>query len=238
MNPVPSNIGASRIAQVNLLPPEVAQRKAQGRLRVLLVFILLVFVALLVVAWVFAFGFRLAAEADLAAQQELTTQKQSELATYNYIPALEDQLQNSRDARGWAGVSDMKWSDHLTAISQAMPAGITFETMTVAPVSPIAPLSQGDLVFGGLDLGSISFQGDSEFPITAADLIDALEALPGFTQVKVDTVEIVNEEGKTFWSFAGSARLTTELLSGRTVTEQEIVAIEEEPGDTTDEGDE
>ena len=236
MNPVPSQIGAARIAQVNLLPPEVAQRKAQGRLRVLLVFILLAFVALLVVAWVFAFGFKLAAEADLAAEQELTTQKQSELAAYNYLPALEDQLQNSRDARGWAGVSDMKWSDHLTAISQVLPAGITFETMTVAPVSPIAPLSQGDLVFGGLDLGLISFQGQSASPRTVSDLRDAIDALPGFTQVTIDTVEVVTEEGSTTWSFAGSARLTTALLSGRTVTEQEIVAIEDANQDAEEEG--
>ena len=47
MNPVPAGVKAPQAPQVNLLPPEIAERRSQGRARMMILFSLVVFVLLL-----------------------------------------------------------------------------------------------------------------------------------------------------------------------------------------------
>jgi hypothetical protein len=238
MNPVPASVGAPRAAQVNLLPPEIEQRRSANRAKGLIVVAMIVFLALLAGAWFFAFSMRTSAEDDLAAAQATTEQKQEELATYNYIPALSAQLDSARFARLWAGATDINWATQLQALLGSAGSKVSLQNLVIAQSTPFAPLSEAGGPFTRPDLGTISFTGESETPIAIAALQDAIDALPGFQDTVVTNVSI---DGNTdtdtvYWVYTATTRISANALSGRITTEQEIVPIEDDAAATEGEG--
>lgn len=222
MNPVPGAVNAPHAPQVNLLPPEIGLRRSASRARAVIFTGVVVFVLLLVGVWFLAFSSRQAAESDLADENAKTPQLQAELATYDYIPVLEAQLNNSVTARAWAGSVDITWYNHLSALFKAIPSDTRVTSLSVSQATPSAPVATDGTVFGVPDLGVLTFSGTATAPINAAALEDAIDALPGFENTWIDVTAItpIGESKNAYWSYSGSTRLTASALSGRTVTEQ------------------
>lgn len=222
MNPVPSAVNAPHAPQVNLLPPEIGLRRSASRARAIIFAGVVIFVLVLVGVWFLAFSSRQSAESALADANARTDQLKAELATYDYIPKLEAQLNNSVNARAWAGSVDITWYKQLSAFLKAMPADARLESLSIAQATPSAPISDPATVFGVPDLGAINFSGTSTSPINVAALQDAIDALPGFQGTWIDTTAMttLGSSDKPYWTYSGSTRITSSALSGRTVTEQ------------------
>lgn len=233
MNPVPASVGAPRTPLVDLFPAAVVQKRSDQRTLRLLGAILGIFAFALLAVAALAYMNRQSAEADLAATTALTPGRQTELAKYNYLPALEAQVANSKNARTWAGIADIAWTDQLSALLGTLPASARLDALSAAPATPIAPLATGKSLFSTPDLGVVTFSGDLEYPIDAAALEDAINALPGFKDATIDTVAI--QDGKTiaYWTFSGSVRITPNAASGRTTTTQKVVPVEPTAAATT-----
>ena len=197
-----------------------------------LVALLVVLVAIIVLA----FLNRQSAENDLAATLAITPVKRTELATYDYLPAFEAQVENSRNARTWAGITDVAWADQLAAVVATLPPTARLNAVSVAPATPIAPIVSGTTLFSSFDVGMITFSGEVGQPIDTAAVQDAIDALPGFKDTTIDSVSIQEGDTILYWSFSGSARITTNVLSGRTTTEQPITPRDPNNAATDGEG--
>lgn len=232
MNPVSASVNAPRTPQVNLLPPEIEARRSAVRTRNWLLLIAAMFMVLVAGVYVFAAFERKGAEDDLAAAQQATSEKQTQLAAFSYLPVLEAEVNNSRMARAWAGATDVAWADQLSALLAVLPDQVRLETLIAAPVTPLGPVASDGSVFGLQDLGSLTFSGQSDAPIDTAALQDAINAVPGFERAWVEGVELssVDETDTVFWSYTGTVRITSNALSGRTETSQEIQPIDPETG--------
>jgi Tfp pilus assembly protein PilN len=228
MNPVPGTVKAPLAPQVNLLPPEIAERRNQGRARGLILLSLVAFLLLLGGAWFYAITVRQGAEQDLADEQARRPVLMAELAEYDYLNVLADDYENSLLARAWAGSTDIDWSSQLAQILGAVPADIRLTDLQVTQGTPVSPAGTDGTVFGTPDMGVITFVGRSSKPGLVPDLQDALDALPGFTGAWVEAVALESEaESDTvFWQYTGSVRVTFQALSGRIESEQTEVPAE------------
>lgn len=231
MNPVPAAVGAPRTPLVDLLPPEIEMRRKAKRARTFIVVMVFVFFALLAGAWFYLFSARIAVEADLAAEQELTEIKTAELATYDYLPVLRAALENAVNARALAGSTDITWATQLNSVLTATPSSISIVTIAVSGATPAEPVSLDGTPFEQPDLGQLNFSGEAASPAEVATFQDAIDALPAFRNTYITSISLapVNDGEVPFWSFTGSTRITANALSGRTETEQEFVATSPSP---------
>lgn len=231
MNAVPEAVGAPRTPLVDLLPPEIELRRKEKRAQRLIVFVVVVFMALLGGAWYSVYALRTAAESDLASAQELTAAKQAELATYDYLPVLRAALDNAVNARALAGIADITWATELNSLLTAAPSNVALTTLAVSAATPSEPLLLDGTPFQQPDLGQLFFSGEAASEADVVAFQDALDALPAFQNTFITSITIgPPAEGETpYWTFTGSTRITSNALSERTVTEQEFVTPSPSP---------
>ncbi|BDZ60963.1 hypothetical protein GCM10025873_07540 [Demequina sediminis] len=187
-----------------------------------------IFLVVVAAAYFLVVAIRSSAEDELQAENDRRTQLQTELATYGYINTLADTFDNSVKAREWAGSTDIDWATHLTALLSSAPDGITFTDMAMAQGTPAGVIATDGTAFAQPDMGSIVFTGRASTPDLTAALIEAFDALPGFSDTWVEAKQLQgnNENGAVFWQYSGATRITFSALSGRTVTEQTTVPEE------------
>ncbi len=226
MNPVSPEVGAPRTPLVDLLPPEIEMRRKAKRAKGLIVVMVVLFFALLAGAWFYIFVLRVAAETNLAIEQDKTAAKQEKLATYDYIPIVQAALDNAVNARALAGSADITWATQLNALLTATPSDVSLVTLAVAGASPSEPLLLDGTPFEQPDLGQLYFSGEAASEAEVVAFQDALDDLPAFRDTFVTSIEVGSaSEGEVpYWSFTGTTRITSNALSGRTETEQEFVS--------------
>ncbi len=231
MNAVPVGVGAPRTPLVDLLPPEIEMRRKQNRAKRLIMSAVVLFLVLLGGAWYFTYSLRLSAESNLAAEQDKTAAKQEELKTYDYIPLVRAALDNAVAARAWAGSADVQWATQLNSLLTAAPTDVALTSLAVSAASPSEPFSLDGTPFQQPDLGQLAFAGHAASEAEVAAFQDALDALPAFQNTFMTSLTIapVDDGGVPYWIFTGSTRITSNALSGRTVTEQSIVTPSPSP---------
>lgn len=227
MSQVPASVGAPKSPQVNLLPPDVGQRRAAGRARRAMLGMVVLFTLLVGAAWYYVQTLKYDAEDNLTAEEARTPAKRQELDKYAYLPELRGQVDTALMARYAIGSVDIVWADQLQALFSAFPSSMTLTTMDIQQSTPSAPQTSAGGVFDVPDYGSITFSATSTAPIDTSALIEQINALPGYERTWVDAVELAPEEdGKPVrWSINGVIRITEYALSGRTETTQEIVPV-------------
>ena len=225
MNAVPLIVGAPRTPLVDLLPPEIEMDRKAKRAKALIGVAVLLFLVVLVGAWYATFAMRKSVESDLAAEQEKTPAKQVELATYDYVPLVYATLDNAVTARAWAGGSDITWATQLNSLIAAVPTNVALTTMAVTAANPSEPFMLDGTPFQQPDLGQLFISGDAATEADVTALQDAIDALPAFRNTYITSVAVAaSTDGEVgYWTFTGTTRITSNALSGRTVTEQPIL---------------
>ncbi len=231
MNAVPVGVGAPRTPLVDLLPPEIEMRRKQNRAKRLIVSAVAVFLVLLGGAWFYTISLRTSAESNLAAEQDKTASKQDELKTYDYIPLVQAALDSAVAARAQAGSTDVTWATQLNSLLTAAPTNIALTSLSVSASTPSNPFSLDGTPFQQPDVGQMFFVGDAASAAEVAAFQDAMDALPAFqnTYISSVTLAVVADGAVPYWTFTGSTRITSNALSGRTVTEQEFVTPSPSP---------
>ncbi|SEI86359.1 hypothetical protein [Demequina mangrovi] len=222
MNPVPETVKVPSAPQVNLLPPEIEQRRSQGRAKGLILFALIAFVIALGGAWFYAYTARVDSEKDLADAEARRPELTAELAAFDYVHGVASDYENSIMARAWAGATDVDWASQVAMVMATIPGDLSLSSVQITPASPYGGVGGDGTVFAQEDLGQLTFSGQATESDLAADLIVALDALPGFHGAWVDSeaLGVDAESDAPVYDYSGSVRITYNALSGRTQTEQ------------------
>jgi len=198
--------------RVDLLPPEVAQRKKARRARRGLV--ALVVVVLLAVAggYVFATYRAVAAQFELAAAQARTTDLLVEQQKYSEVTTVSGQLAAVENARTVGVSTEVLWNDVYKQIRDRLPEGVTIGSFLAdgrspwePEFTPAGPLRQprvATLVF-------VLVSPDSPFAIEP--FVKRIAEIKGFADVSPDVLQREDPNFETTFTY----NLSTEALSGR-----------------------
>lgn len=175
--------------RVNLLPPEVAQRKKARSARRGLV--ALVIIVLLAVAGAYAFVTvqALGAQAQLAAAQTRTSELLAEQLTYAEVTAISGQVQAVESARALAVSTEVSWNDLYKLIRDRLPADTSFTSFVADGRAPWEP----EPVPGGPlrepRVATLTFIISSQGPFEIEPFVNRIAEIPGFADVTPDVLE-------------------------------------------------
>jgi Tfp pilus assembly protein PilN len=213
-------LAAPAMPQVNLLPTEVRQARALGVVKRWLV--ASVGVTALAVGTV-------AAVAQLSQQDAASQLAQAdaeaagllaEQRPYTEVTAVRAELESVRAARGYALGGEILWSDYLGAFEAVAPAGVKIHTLDYAGATPVtaAPTSGDPSVAPGV--GTLTFTAQATSLTDTADWADALDAVPGFADVRMTTTTLA-DVATVRYEFTGTIQVEAAALAHRFDTETE-----------------
>jgi len=216
MSNVPVAIRAALEPQVNLIPPEIAGRKAQGRRTGLIILAFVALLGLIVAATYIAGTVRNSAQATLDQSVAEKAKIETEIASYQYVIDAQTELTNATSARLFVGAADLQWDQMLQNIQGALPAGTKIDTLKWSPTTiDSATNTSVAAVFSVPDVGSIAIAGQSLNAIDIPQLQDSLDAVPGLARARLLTVVPVQpSDGGLIWTFTATVRVTFDALSG------------------------
>ena len=217
---------APALPQVNLLPPEVAAARGLRVVKRWLVISLVIVVAVVGGVYVLALLGQREAEAELAQEQAYTERLLAEQAKYAEVPVVLGALTNSRDARWYAGSTDVLWQPYLRALAATAPEGVSFDTVSFSGLEPGQEVLPATVPFTDPSAGAITFAARSLSVPDVAAWLDALEAVPGFTDPVFSAVSITEVEGTVFYMVGATVQLDPSAWSHRFAPVTEEAATE------------
>lgn len=202
--------------QVNLLPPEVT---AGRRLKVIKRWLGIALVLVLVVC---AGGFAYAklveskAQADLADAQAETQRLQAEQQKYAEVPRVLGALDDTKIVRAIGMATDVDWWAYYSAITAALPPNVSIDSLVVTSTTALDPAAAPANPLQAESVGRIDFVGRSlTVPDTAAWL-DALDAVPGFSDAWTSAANVTeNADGTVFYNVTVGVQVTAAAYSHR-----------------------
>lgn len=188
MNAVPPTVKATRLPQVNLLPPEVGERRAAARRRIVILAGLGAFLILLAGGYAVLQVSTESVKTELDDAQARQTFLNSEIAKLSEVETVEKKLANAASVRKYVGSREIIYADFWPIIVNAFPEGTNIEQLL---------LETGDLgidpdpdanVFAPADIGSLTFTVVLPSYESAADVEAQLNDVDIFQYARVQTV--------------------------------------------------
>ena len=195
------------LPQVNLLPPEVRAARGLKIVRRWLLVGLVLVAVLLAGAYAYSLMERGGAEADRTAAQDETAELNREQEKYAEVPVVLAALSEAELARQVGMLTEVSWKPYFDAITAVLPAGVSIETITMSGATPVLLAPPPESPLYSPSVGQLSFTGRSvTLPDTVA-WMDALNAVPGFTDAWVASSVRADEEGLLFYAVTSSVRV-------------------------------
>ena len=211
---VSESVKAPRQPQVNLMPPEVGERRNRAKVRVLVAFGFGVFLVLLAGAVAWSEINKRFAVAALEREQERTAQLNAELEKFSEVPIILAELNNGENSRSYLGVFEIDWQGVVDSLDEALPPAISIESLSWSPTTPFGIVGQDGGPYGAPDVGVLSFSGTTTAFVTSAEVTERLDDVTGFDRSQIFTSQR-QSEGKFFYKVEGQIRLTADILTLR-----------------------
>ena len=202
------------LPQVNLLPPEVRAARGLSRTKRLLVLALAVVLLLLAGAYAWALLARSSADDELAAAQADTARWQAEAAKYAEVPVVLQALEDVDQARTVGMATDVEWRPYLDAVAAVLPPDATIQKLTVTMSSPMEAATIAADPLAALSIGQLGFTTSAATVPDTAAWIDALNAVPGFSDAWVTSVQTNDDDGARY-TVESRVNVTISALSAR-----------------------
>lgn len=213
-------LGAALRPQVNLLPPEIRNRRSLGRVKVRLGIALLFVLLLAALAFVYAaFTENTAAEELAAAQRDVAdlTAQQEEFAE---VPRVKGQIDAVATARELTMATEVLWTTYLRSVQAVTPEPVRITTFSTAMPGPLqAPMSSTSPL-DALSVGSVNFTGNAATLPDLAAWMDALDAVPGLADPTYTTAELTDDDGVTSYSIAVTVQVDDKAYALRFVPKE------------------
>lgn len=202
----------STLPRVNLLPPEIGERKRLQQVQMIVV--LLVVTAVAGVGYAYVEG-KHSVQSAQSALTKVTTENANltrAVASYSNVKGTAAELAAHEAMLIQATSTEVRWSEYLSDFSQLPPnTWLTSLTLTdtLSPGSLLTP-SQATPKIGTVTVQGIALKyGD------LANWLDALQPEPGVANVSFSTATETYIGASKVIDFQGSSDLTSAALSGR-----------------------
>lgn len=208
-----------RAPQVNLLPPEVRAARSLSVVKRWLAIGLVVVLAVIALGYGGAVLARSAADSALAAAEDQRTALRTEESQYAEVPQVLGAITSTNDARSAGMATEIAWKPYVDAVSAVLPPGMSIDDFTLTGPSPVVAGALPTDPLQGASIGSIALELRSSAAPVTADLLDALDALPGIDSPWVSSVATAEEDGATYYAVSLTAQLNEAALLQRFATD-------------------
>lgn len=206
--------------RVDLLPPEIGERRRLRRVQTGLGGGVLVALGLVAAAYLLAAASAGRAGRDLEGAQAEQARLQVDVARYAAVPTVYGQVDQARAARSSAMAQEVRWSAYLDDLTRTVPSRVWLTSVTAslsgtagaapagtAPSAPSAPSAPAGL-------GRVQFNGRAFSHDDLAAFLVALESQKGNASPYFSSSTKKGEAGGIV-EFAATVELDQEALSGR-----------------------
>jgi Tfp pilus assembly protein PilN len=211
-----SRVDWAPVPRVNLLPPEVLERrrfrKVQGRLVSVIVLVLLVIAGAGTWSQLQVGN----ARDDLTATENRTSDLQREQAQYAQIPLTLATVDQAKSARAEAMGSDVLWYRFLNDVALALPSSVTLSTMTVTLNDASASSTEtAPLISPGI--GTVAITGTAGDYPAVASWMESVTEVAGVASVTLQTAtrEATDDGESPDVSYTAQLVVTDAALSHR-----------------------
>lgn len=222
--PGPAISRLATMPRVDLMPVEIAERKAFRRLQWSCVAGLVACVAVVAsLDYQAHHSVRDAQEKVVAAQAAHTTM-QRRVSALSSVDATYARVESAKALVGQTLAGEVRWSEQLRTLSTAIPTGIWFTTLSVAPftgqtaASTSDPASTTALGTTASTVAMITFAGLAPSRDAVAMWIEAMDSQHGFSGATFSTTTETVLGGARYVNFSGTVTVTSAAESGRYTT--------------------
>lgn len=221
-------LGIPSLPQVNLLPSEVTEKRkvhvAQGRMVWSLIAVL--------VLCVLAFGAAYLVRVDSAARLDgaLTTAEGLAAQKREYSPVISviDGIEDVQTSRVFVLATEVDWSAYAYALAAVLPEDVTIDSLTVAASAAGETLIEGADPLTTAGVGIMTFSATSPTLPDASAWIDSLESIPGLASANLQSSELQDSDGGTYYQVLATVQVTTDALAWRVFDDAEAAAPAED----------
>ncbi len=204
------------LPQVNLLPPEIFERRRFRRVQAGLAG------SVVVAAGVVGVLFLSAAGAVTTAQQQVDTAGSQRQALQSQVSALRDVTATYRRAADAQALlvtalgSEVRYSELLNHVARALPDEVWVKSATFSPGgAPHGATVGSPTATAAGPLGTVTFIGVAYTHTNVATWLDDLAGVKGLTDVRLTTSAESQIGARTVVSWTATADLSPDALSGR-----------------------
>lgn len=208
--------GAPRMPQVDLTPPEVRAGRSLKHLRRRLMLALAGVVVVVALGAGAAFLHAGSAANALTEAQADTSRLLAEQEKYAEVPVVMDRLDALTNARLQGTSTEILWTPYLAAILSVLPEGMQLGAIGTSGATPISAGPGPADPLQATSAGTIMFTARSQTVFSTGGWIDSLNALPGFQDAWVSTVEAKeDEEDGPYYEVTSTVQVTVDAYAGR-----------------------
>jgi Tfp pilus assembly protein PilN len=202
------------VPRVNLLPPEVLERRRFRKVKVRLVLVIVLVLMVIAGAATWSQLQVRQARGELAASQDRTGELQQEQARYAQVPLTLASVEAAESARAEAMGTDVLWYRFLNDVALTMPSTVLLSTMTVtvndASTEETTPLTEQGI-------GTVSITGTAGDYPSVASWMESVTQVTGVSSVTLQTAtrEATTDGETPVVSYTAQFVVTASALSHR-----------------------
>ena len=188
MNPVPAQFKIPAQPQVNLMPPEVGQRRQRSRQRGGVLAFFIIFVLLLAGLYVGATFLKGQAQQAQAAEEQRTVELQAQIAAFSEVDSVKAELLNAESARQYAAGVEVFWPLIVASLETGFPDSVDVDVVSFefpafgsSPAVPESPFARSPI-------GKINFTVNIATLPEASEIEDQLNRVPFFERARVSAI--------------------------------------------------
>ena len=206
--------GEHPMARVDLMPPEIHERRRFLRSQRWMALALVVTVAGIGGGYALSASDAAQAQEELGAEQARTVALQAEAAQYAEMPLLLARIDRAETALETAMATDVQWYAYLSQIGQSAPEGVWFDSISVTTLAPGAlsadPLAPQDAVAEVLTVGHARTYAD------VSAWMDSFDGVSDLDHVLVSDATYDDASGDEPWvDFTVSTKVEPSAYSDR-----------------------
>lgn len=215
-----TDVAAPALPQVNLLPGSIRAKRALARTKRFLASALVAVVALVTVAALGAQQVNSRAQARLSTAQDKTIALMKEKGEYTEAPRVLGQVQDLRGALEQGFATEVSWKPYVSALLAVLPEGTHLRTIELKSATPMLAAEAPTSPLQGASVATLTFTGDTTTVPDTGKWIDALDAIPGFSDAWVRTGELTADQERSdepFYKIESSVQVNTAAFANRFV---------------------
>ena len=199
--------------RVDLLPPEVRDRRRARALRRSLLLGVVGVAAAVALAVAGTFAFAVQANIALALEQKRTTDLLAQQTKFADVRSTNDLIALIKAAQQVGASTEIDWKDYLDKIQATLPGNVAVKTVAIDSASPLVAFQQGTTPLEGPRVASLKFTATtSSFP-SMPQWLSSLESLPGYVDATPDSVS--RDEGSGVYTVSITMHLSSDVYDDR-----------------------